>query len=227
MNKQTYIDKLAIITDELQQITSNWLKNDYAITELDVENYLSNIRYLSEQAAILKKFLIASETELTVTSAKTISTESISTETFSAENSSVENTRAETIEEKIIEEKIIEENITPKKESLHMDMADVEISLHQKLSSQIKENTLADSLKHNYFHRDLNFSLNDKFFIIQQLFNGDEKDFNKVMAHLATLDSWEEVELYLSATCMLPYEWESKPDQLQKFFDLLIPRFNG
>jgi hypothetical protein len=71
----------------------------------------------------------------------------------------------------------------------------------------------------------LAFSLNEKILFIQQLFNGDEKDFNKVIAHLSTLDSMEEVDFYLCATCFMQYDWENKVDAKSQFYQMLESRF--
>lgn len=223
MNKQVYIDKIAIITDELQQITSLWLQKDYTISPIEVENYLSNIRYLSEQADILRKYL------LELDNTKIAETK--------IEKTKIENSTAQILSEEI--QKPVESTQSfSVAEKLHVQMSDIpdkptevpdqkeEYTLHQKLSAQMNDNSLADVLKHDYFHKELSFSLNEKFYIVQNLFNGDEKDFNKVMAHLATLDSWEEIEFYLNATCKVPYEWESKQEHQEKFYEMLMSRIN-
>jgi hypothetical protein len=228
MNKQVYIDKIAIITDELQQITSTWLRNDYQISELEVENYLSNIRYLAEQSALLKRYLIENSNDAAA-NIDTVVNEVI------VESPNI------TITETVIEE-IVEH--THSMDDLHMHISEVQTSneqinkiqateekltseqtLHEKLSSQVKEHSIADKLKNNYFNKELTFSLNEKIFFIQQLFNGDEKDFNKVTAHLNTLESMEEVDFYLNATCAIPYEWDSKVDAKQQFYKFLEAKF--
>ncbi len=207
MNKQVYIDKIAIITDELQQITSSWLRNDYQITELEVENYLSNIRYLTEQSALLKRYLLEAENEVV----SNIMPEQVIVEPTIDHSNSMDDLHmhiSEVQTQKPIEEAIPEEQ-----------------TLHQKLSAQVKEHSIADTLKNNYFNRELTFSLNEKILFIQQLFNGDEKDFNKVIAHLSTLDSMEEVDFYLNATCYIPYEWEQKLEAKNQFYKMLESRF--
>lgn len=217
MNKQVYIDKIAIITDELQHITSTWLRNDYEISELEVENYLSNIRFLTEQSALLKRYLI--------------------------ENSQNANLakESESVTEQIVEP--IVENVHDMND-LHMHISEVQIpteqasisqsideqmsseqTLHEKLSAQVKEHSIADKLKNNYFNKDLSFSLNEKIFFIQHLFNGDDKDFNKVTTHLNTLESMEEVDFYLNATCVIQYEWDNKLDAKQQFYKFLEAKF--
>ncbi|MFN5704816.1 MAG: hypothetical protein ACK45U_03070 [bacterium] len=207
MNKQVYIDKIAIITDELQQITSSWLRNDYKITELEVENYLSNIRYLTEQSALLKRYLLEAENEVVTN----IMPEQVIVEPTLDHLNSMDDLHmhiSEVQTQKPVEESISEEQ-----------------TLHQKLSAQVKEHSIADTLKNNYFNRELTFSLNEKILFIQQLFNGDEKDFNKVIAHLATLDSMEEVDFYLCATCFTQYDWENKADTKSQFYKMLESRF--
>jgi hypothetical protein len=215
MNKQVYIDKIAIITDELQQITSSWLRNDYQITELEVENYLSNIRYLTEQSALLKRYLLESE--------------ALSSKTEIAEKVIVEETPVQTSQQTHsmddLHMHISEVQVQKQVESTFEETISEEQTLHQKLSAQVKEHSIADSLKNNYFNREFTFSLNEKILFIQQLFNGDEKDFNKVIAHLSTLDSMEEVDFYLCATCFMQYDWENKVDAKSQFYQMLESRF--
>lgn len=213
MDKQIYIDKIALISEELQLLSSNWIRNDYKIDSVEVETYLSNLRYLAEQAAFLRQVLEDQK----------------SSETGSAHvhMSSIPVRKAPVqfpIEEPAQE--IIEEPTIPvhTEETAAEEFAN-ELSLHEKLSSQIKESSLADSLKNSFFHKDLNFSLNERFFFINELFNTDQKDFDKVISHLATLDSWEEVEFYLNATCYMPYAWEEKEAAKNQFYEFLQKRF--
>jgi len=214
MDKQIYIDKIALITEELQIISSNWIRNDYAIDPLEVETYLSNIRYLTEQAGILRQLLEAQ---------KLVKNEQASDLHVHMSSSPSRKTPVEFPKEESVSEAIPvqSEPVVNSAEEF-----DAEMSLHEKLSSQMKSSSLADSLKNSFFQKDLNFSFNDRFYFINELFNADQKDFEKVIAHLATLDSWEEVEFYLNATCVVPYQWETKDEPKIKFYEFLQSRFN-
>lgn len=214
MDKQIYIDKIALISEELQLLSSNWIRNDYKMDPVEVETYLSNLRYLAEQAAFLRQVLEdqkPAESENAHVHMSSIPVRK------TAVQFPVEDTAQEIIEEP---------TVTP----VHTDETAAEefaneLSLHEKLSSQIKESSLADSLKNSFFHKDLNFSLNERFFFINELFNTDQKDFDKVISHLATLDSWEEVEFYLNSTCYMPYAWEEKEAAKNQFYEFLQKRF--
>lgn len=213
MDKQVYIDKLALLSEELQLMASNWIRNDYVLDPIEVETYLSNLRYLQEQAALLKQMLEAQHKE-----------ENVHVHISSVPSrKSVQFPVEEQMEEQAPEAAPIEPMHSP--ETAAEEFA-AELSLHEKLSSQMKESTLADSLKNTFFQKELSFSLNERFFFINELFNADQKDFEKVIAHLATLDSWEEVEFYLNATCTIPYNWDTKEEARLKFYDFLQKRFN-
>lgn len=210
MDKQVFIDKIALISEELQIIATNWIRKDYQIDALEVETYLSNLRYLAEQASILRELL----------------------EEQSSENdlhlhiSNIPNKKNTVVNEPVISENT-ETNIPSfKTAESSADEFAAELSLHEKLSEQMKESSLADSLKSSFLKKDLNLSLNERFFFINDLFNGDQRDFDKVMQHLTTLDSWEEVEFYLNATCVIPYSWNEKENQRNQFYELLQKRFN-
>lgn len=216
MDKQLYIDKIALLSEELQIISSNWIRKDYKIEPLEVETYLSNIRYLSEQAAILRQVLEDQKTQK----------ESLESTDLHVHMSSVASQKPKPIfpvEEEQVEEQIA---VNDAPESIAEQEFDSELSLHEKLSGQIKSNSIADSLKNTFFQKDLSFSLNERFYYINELFNTDQKDFEKVISHLSTLDSWEEVEFYLNATCVVPYNWEAKEEAKLKFYEFLQNRFN-
>jgi hypothetical protein len=203
MDKQVFIDKIALLSDELQVLSSHWIRNDYNISTLEVETYLSNLRYLSEQAQILRLLLNEENTPL---------------ESPHVHISSHPATPKQ-------EDKVNPPAPVYNEESMANEF-EAELSLHEKLSEQMNESSIADSLKNAYFHKDLSLSLNDRFYYINELFNADQKDFEKVLSHLATLDSWEEVEFYLNATCVLPYAWEEKETPRTKFYEFLQARFN-
>ncbi len=207
MDKQIFIDKIALLSEELQILSTNWIRDDYQISSLEVETYLSNLRYLSEQAQILRQLLEEQQKQQL---------------TPHVHMSSV-NTPPKIVEADFQK---LENNIAPSFEQAAKDEFITELSLHEKLSGQLKESSIADSLKNTYFQKDLSLSLNERFFFINELFNGDQKDFEKVISHLATLDSWEEVEFYLNATCVLPYAWDEKLIQRDKFYEFLQVKFS-
>jgi hypothetical protein len=212
MDKQVFIDKLALLSEELQVLSTNWIRKDYEISALEVETYLSNLRYLSEQAQILRQLLSEQETPHVHMS----SIPNRKTESFD----SIELPKVQAPTEPEIKEKNVSFEQAANDEFIS------ELSLHEKLSGQMKESSIADSLKNSFFHKDLSLSLNERFYFINELFNGDQKDFDKVISHLTGLDSWEEVEFYLNATCVLPYAWDEKSEQKEKFYEFLQVRFS-
>ncbi len=215
MNKETLIDKIAFISEELQQQTINWIRKDYEITSLEVNVYLSNIKYLSEQANYLNDFLLEE--------GNTIQATSINSKPVSATQS------MEDLSMKIEEEvKHIPTKTVVPENTIHKNVSQPDadsLSLHEKLSEQSHTHSVADSLKQNYFQKDLSFSLNERLFIVSNLFDDDQNDFAKVTAHLATLDSWEEVEFYLNETCVRPYRWNEKEADKNHFYKILKQRF--
>jgi hypothetical protein len=197
----------------LQLLSSNWIRNDYKIDGVEVETYLSNLRYLAEQAAFLRQVL--EDQKSSETGSAHVHMSSIP----------VRKTAVQFPIEEPAQEIIDEPTQQVHTEETAAEEFANELSLHEKLSSQIKESSLADSLKNSFFHKDLNFSLNERFFFINELFNTDQKDFDKVVTHLATLDSWEEVEFYLNSTCYMPYAWEEKETAKNQFYEFLQKRF--
>ncbi len=205
MNKEQIMGKISLITDELQAITKEWLSPGYDIQDLEIEHYLSNIRYLTEQAAILKSILEQQEPLLQ-------SKESPSNTHTSFDDLHMRLSDIPQNEHKAVRE--IKAEIDP------------ELTINEKLSEQVQTSTLASSLKNQFFNKDLSFSINEKLSIIKNLFNGDDQDFHRVMSHLKTLDTWEEVEYYLNATCVIPYAWNEKTADRDQLYDLLKSKFD-
>ena len=206
MNKEQIMGKISLITDELQAITKEWLNPEHPIDALEVEHYLSNIRYLTEQAAILKSVL----EKQSVTSTKEV-------------ESTTTHTNFDDLHMRLSD---IQSNV-PKIESQPNTQVETELTLNEKLSEQRSTNSLASSLKNQFFNKEWSFSINEKLFIIKNLFNGDDQDFHRVMSHLKTLDTWDEVEDYLNAICAIPYAWDQKIVERDQLYELLKAKFNN
>lgn len=204
MNKEILIDKIAFISEELQVQSMDWLKRGYQITPLEVGVFLSNINYLAEQANYLNHYLKTVEGLPGVpVAAMPINNTASTIETLSAAIA----------------------NAVPAASFQANTNQHPEISLHERLSEQTSTTSLADTLKRQSSIKDLSFSVNDKMFIVSNLFDDNQNDFNRIMTHIATLDAWDEVENYLNETCTIPYQWENKEADKKHFFRILKQRF--
>ena len=202
MNKEILIDKIAFISEELQVQSMDWLKRGYQITPLEVGVFLSNINYLAEQANYLNHFLKTVEGLPAVpVPAMQINNTAVTIESLSAAIA----------------------NAAPSNQTNASQQP--EITLHERLSEQTSNTSLADTLKRQSSVKDLSFSVNDKMFIVSNLFDDNQNDFNRIMSHVATLDAWDEVEIYLNETCTIPYQWENKEADKKHFFRILKQRF--
>jgi len=202
MNKEILIDKIAFISEELQVQSMDWLKRGYQITPLEVGVFLSNINYLAEQANYLNHFLKTVEGLPAVpVPAMPIINTAVTIESLSAAIA----------------------NAAPTNQTNAIQQP--EITLHERLSEQTSNTSLADTLKRQSSIKDLSFSVNDKMFIVSNLFDDNQNDFNRIMSHVATLDAWDEVEIYLNETCTIPYQWENKEADKKHFFRILKQRF--
>ena len=202
MNKEILIDKIAFISEELQVQSMDWLKRGYQITPLEVGVFLSNINYLAEQANYLNHFLKTVEGLPAVpVPAMPIINTAVTIESLSAAIA----------------------NAAPTNQTNASQQP--EITLHERLSEQTSNTSLADTLKRQSSIKDLSFSVNDKMFIVSNLFDDNQNDFNRIMSHVATLDAWDEVEIYLNETCTIPYQWENKEADKKHFFRILKQRF--
>lgn len=216
MNKEILIDKIAFISEELQVQSMDWIKRGYQITPLEVGVFLSNINYLAEQANYLNHFLKTVEGQVSVeipnapaapmvTSVQMAPPLQVATAVTNMANNTFTTATAPSITSQA--------NINP------------ELTLHERLSEQTSTTSLADTLKRQSSIKDLSFSVNDKMFIVSNLFDDNQNDFNRIMTHVATLDAWDEVEFYLNETCACPYNWADKDADKKHFFRILKQRF--
>jgi len=66
------------------------------------------------------------------------------------------------------------------------------------------------------------FTINDRFRFKRELFAGDDKALSAVIEHLATLDSLEQADAYLST---MP--WDNECEAFNEFMTIISNHFNG
>lgn len=219
MNKEILIDKIAFISEELQVQSMDWIKRGYQITPLEVGVFLSNINYLAEQANYLNHFLKTVEGQVPVVvpntpaASKVIPVQVAPPDQVAAAIPTMDAVAINAITSAAAPSIAAQANINP------------ELTLHERLSEQTSTTSLADTLKRQNSIKDLSFSVNDKMFIVSNLFDDNQNDFNRIMTHVSTLDAWDEVEFYLNETCAGPYNWADKDADKKHFFRILKQRF--
>jgi hypothetical protein len=71
----------------------------------------------------------------------------------------------------------------------------------------------------------LKVGLNDRVAFVKHLFNGEDDDFQRVVAALATMESKEECETFLENAVYPDYDWTQKPEFAERFLALVFARF--
>ena len=71
----------------------------------------------------------------------------------------------------------------------------------------------------------LNAGLNDRLAFVKHLFGGDDQDYQRIVAYLATLESKEECETFLREAVQPDYDWSKSPDVAERFMALVYARF--
>ena len=72
----------------------------------------------------------------------------------------------------------------------------------------------------------LKVGLNDRVAFVKHLFNGEDDDFQRVVAALATMESKEECETFLENAVYPDYDWSQKPEFAERFLALVFARFD-
>jgi hypothetical protein len=72
----------------------------------------------------------------------------------------------------------------------------------------------------------LNAGLNDRLAFVKSLFDGDDHDYQRVVAYLATLESKAECETFIREAVQPEYDWSKCPDVAERFMNLVYARFD-
>lgn len=277
MNKQLIIQKLAFITEEMQQQTREWQSNGFNITNLEVDAFISNIKYLIEQAEFLNDLLLEAKEQSVVSNPQpAIEKEKIENKIDEAEAHVPEAAPGISEEEEEAFEPYIkgrevdnpELEVDSVKEDAGNKMDEVigrvgeqpvngpqssvnssannqepttksqqattneqykseQDSLLERLKKLYSEKSLGDQLKEKNTVKDFSFSLNERFFIINQVFNGESNTFEGMIASLKEFSSWPDAEKYLHTTFHHSHNWETKASDIEHFFEMIRERFNG
>lgn len=303
MNKKLIIQKLAFITEEMQQQTQEWIARDHRVNSLEIDAFLSNIRYLIEQSEILNNVLMEEseeeqkqrqETPVSATPAavaeapdvpeepETVMPETVVPDPPAAEPvvPVMETEKKEEIKEETtppaaeiipepevhyhpepvavpqdeLDEALeethsiddiylrIEKTAEPAKETTRNEqhafleskehpqnmndkLKSEQESLLERLKRSHDEKTIGEQLKASALKKDLTFSLNDRFFIINHLFDGHTSSFTDVLVRLAEMNDWNSVESYLNNEVAAQFKWSEHEQAKEKFFELLRSRF--
>lgn len=111
---------------------------------------------------------------------------------------------------------------TPKKPiveaAFHVELDKME-PLVQEIESKPK--SLNDKLA-----KGIAFDLNDRIGFIQQLFDNDSEDFNRVMSQLNSFESFHETKTFINEMVKPDYNnWEGKEDYALRFMELIEKKF--
>jgi hypothetical protein len=71
----------------------------------------------------------------------------------------------------------------------------------------------------------LNAGLNDRLAFVKHLFGGDDQDYQRIVAYLATLESKAECETFIREAVQPDYDWSKSPDVADRFMALVYARF--
>lgn len=90
----------------------------------------------------------------------------------------------------------------------------------------IASDTKAPPNLNDSYHKKTGVGLNDRLAFINQLFQGNTSDFNRVISQISTMDNWTSVENYLNEFIRPEYpHWADKKDIEQRFIEHLKKNF--
>lgn len=90
---------------------------------------------------------------------------------------------------------------------------------------QVTSNQQLAAKSVNARYANLNAGLNDRLAFVKSLFGGDDHDYQRVVAYLATLESKAECETFIREAVQPEYDWSKCPDVADRFMNLVYARF--
>ncbi|MBT4919358.1 MAG: hypothetical protein HON09_07795 [Flavobacteriaceae bacterium] len=129
--------------------------------------------------------------------------------------------------EEAIEELLKE--IIPSKETSKNDLEEFAASYtenpvferKQKMEVEEKPKSINDNINSG-----LQIGLNDRIAFIKQLFNNSTDDYLKVLSQINSMDTFEEVQIFIQSKVRLDYNWAEKETYVDRFLLIIEKSFN-
>ncbi|MBS9774296.1 MAG: hypothetical protein KGV59_03975, partial [Tenacibaculum sp.] len=88
------------------------------------------------------------------------------------------------------------------------------------ITTKLLEKSLNDKLQNT-----IQIELNDRIAFVQNLFDGNQGDFNRVISQLNTFDTEREAKSFLRKTVKPDYDWSEKEEYEHKLIQIIEKRF--
>ena len=129
--------------------------------------------------------------------------------------------------EEAIEELLKE--IIPSKETSKNDLEEFAASYtenpvferKQKMEVEEKPKSINDNINSG-----LQIGLNDRIAFIKQLFNNSTDDYLRVLSQINSMDTFEEVQIFIQSKVRLDYNWAEKETYVDRFLLIIEKSFN-
>ena len=214
--------------------------------EIDISKLKNELLQLYEKLTILEFLESSVETEFekperTATDSKTYREQNWFKEPDPVPQNPHEEELVEPLTEKIKDivanmpnenEEAIEEllkEIIPSKETSKNDLEEFAASYtenpvferKQKMEVEEKPKSINDNINSG-----LQIGLNDRIAFIKQLFNNSTDDYLKVLSQINSMDTFEEVQIFIQSKVRLDYNWAEKGTYVDRFLLIIEKSFN-
>ena len=118
------------------------------------------------------------------------------------------------------------ERLKSDEQSLNEKLYSPQVSLNERLAGGNVKRNLADKLKLSPIS-DLRsaLSINQKAAFISKLFNGEEKEFKRVLNFISESRNFSEAKYYLQSEIGKQYNWQEDNEVVQEFMELVYRKF--
>lgn len=95
----------------------------------------------------------------------------------------------------------------------------------EKISAEVKPETVIDSPPPSKEYSKLNVNLNDKFRMINELFKSNALEYSIAIEQINTTTSWPDTQIYLNGLKNI-YSWDEENEMVKKLYALSQKRFD-
>ena len=146
---------------------------------------------------------------------------------FSNQQPATSNQQLATSNQQPVAEELATSNQQPvANEPISANLATEPTSANEPISANLATSNQQPTAKSvNARYANLNAGLNDRLAFVKSLFGGDDHDYQRVVAYLATLESKAECETFIREAVQPEYDWSKCPDVADRFMNLVYARF--
>ncbi len=211
---EDYVDKIPAFSDMEEETESTMQQQGFEAVEFESKMIVDEVKFDSKMA--VESSIEDEEKEALL--------ESKMEELFNAGDTIVEETTKESYSLQISLEDEFKDAISADIATNLFERATKENPVIEEKSAEKQENKRR-SLNDALFKNNIQVGLNDRIAFVNQLFDGSQQDFNRVVSQLNSFKTEEEAKNFIEEFVKPDYDWSAKEEFEQRLMELIERKF--